>query len=253
VRARIVRAVRSPLASLQVIESHPEHPFPDIRVLYPPAALRQLVDAQYADLGALSNNAFAHTPWALLLIKAVDQWKAANNGALPTAYKQKKEIRSIVEGYRRPGVQADQNVDEALSAINTALNTPKPSSSVAALLAEARAKLSALVAEGQQMAAEGDAGARDGAAAAARKGQLAFWLMAAATERFVANEGGGLLPLVGTIPDMTADTTTYVALQQLYAQQARRRLTARGRTPAPTALAVPAAPLPRPLRRRGSR
>ena len=141
---------------------------------------------------------------------------------MPTAYKQKKEVRALVEALRRPKLQADQNIEEALAAVNTALNTPTPRSGVAALLAEARTKLSALVAEGQQATAEGDAAGAtlQANATAARKAQLAFWLMAAATERFVANEGSGQLPLIGSIPDMTADTDTYVVLQQLYSQQA---------------------------------
>ena len=208
---------------VQVVESHPDHPFPDLRILHPPPALRQLIDTQYADLAALPNNVFAHTPWAVLLVKAVDTWKAANGGALPTAYKQKKEVRALVEGMRRPGMQADQNIEEAVTACNTALNTPTPSSGVQAILMEARAKLAALVAEGHQAVGIGDgdaAGAAAAAAQAARKTQLAFWLMAAATERFVAREGGGMLPLIGTIPDMTADTATYVNLQHLYATQA---------------------------------
>ena len=213
------------LGEHQVIESHPEHPFPDLRVLHPFPALRQLIDTSYADLTALSNAAFSHTPWVVLLIKAVDQWKAANGGALPTAYKQKKEVRAIVESYRRVGVQADQNIDEALSAVNTALNTPAPPSSVKALLGDARGQLSALVAENAAAASQlaGSDTAPSGAAsgtAGSRKTQLAFWLKAAATERFVNGEGGGFLPLVGTLPDMTADTQTYVQLQQMYAQQA---------------------------------
>ena len=209
----------------QVVESHPENPFPDLRILRPPASLRQLVDSQYADLESLPTSAFTHTPWAVLLVKAVDQWSAANGGSLPSTYKQKKEIRSIVENYRRPGVQADQNIDEALSAVNTALNLPAPSGSVKTILSEARGKLSALVAEGHQAPADGGeaAAARQpssDSAAISRKSQLAFWVMAAAVEQFVSKEGDGLLPLVGTIPDMTSDTTTYVKLQQLYASQA---------------------------------
>jgi len=33
---------------------------------------------------------------------------------------------------------------------------------------------------------------------------------------FIDNEGKGLLPLKGTLPDMTADTEKYIALQQMY-------------------------------------
>ena len=189
-----------------------------MRLLHPPAALRALVDARYADLSALDNAAFSHTPWAILIIKAVDQWKAANGGALPTAYAQKKEVKAILEGYRRPGLQADQNIDEALTSAATALNVLKPSSDVKALLAEARSRLSALIAESHTPGADGETSSVGHAAA--RKGQLAFWLMSAGVANFVGGAGDGFLPLVGTIPDMTSDTSTYVSLQQIYAQQA---------------------------------
>lgn len=47
-----------------------------------------------------------------MLIKVVEQWSAANNGELPKTYKQKKELMALLEALRRPGVQADQNIDE---------------------------------------------------------------------------------------------------------------------------------------------
>ena len=219
--------LRLDLGDHQVVEAHPDHPFPDLRILHPPSALRSLVDSSYADLSALSSTSFSHTPWVVLLIKAVDKWKDANGGALPTTYQQKKEVKAIVQSFRRAELQADQNIEEAVAAVNTALNTPSPSSSVAAILSVARSKVSAIVAEQQQsqISPEED-GATPASAASARKAELAFWLMAAATQCFVEHEGAGLLPLAGTIPDMTADTTTYVALQQLYAHQAAADLTA---------------------------
>ncbi len=42
-----------------------------------------------------------------------------------------------------------------------------------------------------------------------------FWFLAAALKDFVANEGNGLLPVQGGIPDMTATTEGYLALQRL--------------------------------------
>jgi len=217
--------LRLDLGEHQVVEAHPDHPFPDIRILHPPAALRAYVDTHYADLGALDSKGFAHTPWAVLLIKAVDAWKAANAGALPTAYKQKKEVKALVEAMRRTDVQNDTNIDEALAAINTSLNVPSPSSSVAKILDGSRAKMSALVAE-QRHSSLADSDDAATGVTPTPKAVLAFWLMAAATERFVKTEGGGLLPIVGTIPDMTAETTTYVALQQIYAAQAASDLAA---------------------------
>ncbi|XP_014681576.1 PREDICTED: NEDD8-activating enzyme E1 regulatory subunit-like [Priapulus caudatus] len=56
------------------------------------------------------------------------------------------------------------------------------------------------------------------------KESKAFWIMARAVKDFVDNEGGGSLPLRGTLPDMTADSDRYVALQGVYRARARRDL-----------------------------
>lgn len=42
-----------------------------------------------------------------------------------------------------------------------------------------------------------------------------FWVIARAVRDFVANEGAGLLPLPGVVPDMKADTTKYVTMQTM--------------------------------------
>ncbi|CAG2057539.1 unnamed protein product [Timema podura] len=49
-----------------------------------------------------------------------------------------------------------------------------------------------------------------------------FWIMAKAMRDFVDNEGKGFLPLRGSIPDMTAETSRYIALQQVYHNQASK-------------------------------
>lgn len=44
-----------------------------------------------------------------------------------------------------------------------------------------------------------------------------FWILAAALRQFVHTEGQGkFLPLMGSIPDMTAETNTYIDLQNVY-------------------------------------
>ena len=40
--------------------------------------------------------------------------------------------------------------------------------------------------------------------------------MVRAVRDFVANEGLGLLPLAGSVPDMKADTSNYVTMQNMY-------------------------------------
>lgn len=47
----------------------------------------------------------------------------------------------------------------------------------------------------------------------------AFWILCAALREFVQSEG--CLPLRGSLPDMAADTNSYVTLQKLYHTQAQ--------------------------------
>ena len=196
-----------------VIEAHPDHAMNDLRVLTPPIELLRFIEGKYGNMDALPNHDYAHIPYVVLLIRAVTQWSAANGGQQPTVFKQKKEVRAIIESYRRSGLQADQNIEEALAAVNTALCLPVPSSSVAQLLARARARLSELASEfhSSQKGADDSPGSRE---------QLVFWLMAAALAVHVSSDGNGMLPCVGTLPDMTADTQTYVKLQEIYSRQA---------------------------------
>jgi amyloid beta precursor protein binding protein 1 len=47
-----------------------------------------------------------------------------------------------------------------------------------------------------------------------------FWILASALKMFVDNEGRGKLPVNGSIPDMTAETKNYIALQNVYKNKA---------------------------------
>jgi len=212
--------IRLSLQEHQVVEAHADHQVPDLRVFAPPPGLKQFITGRYADLATLSSTDYAHVPYVVLLIKAVGEWSGRNGGALPKVYKQKKEVRAIVEGYRRADLQADQNIEEALTAINTALALPAPSSSTAAVLSAARARVSEIAAELQMSASASGADAAT-AKLASKKPHIAFWLTAAAVSAFVEGEGGGLLPVVGTLPDMTSDTATYVSLQNIFLQQSQ--------------------------------
>jgi len=49
-----------------------------------------------------------------------------------------------------------------------------------------------------------------------------FWLLSNAVRSFVENEGQGRLPLMGTIPDMTSDTHSFVELQLIYREKSLR-------------------------------
>lgn len=56
------------------------------------------------------------------------------------------------------------------------------------------------------------------------KGNLAFWLCVDALIRFLGSSamGNGCFPMLSSIPDMTTETSTYVAIKQLYRNLATR-------------------------------
>ncbi|KAJ3276545.1 NEDD8-activating enzyme E1 regulatory subunit [Terramyces sp. JEL0728] len=47
-----------------------------------------------------------------------------------------------------------------------------------------------------------------------------FWILLKALKSFIENEGNGSLPLPGSVPDMKADTESYVTLQKLFHHKA---------------------------------
>jgi len=51
-----------------------------------------------------------------------------------------------------------------------------------------------------------------------------FWILVHALKLFVDGEGKGKLPLKGSIPDMTAETKTYVELQNMYREKSEREI-----------------------------
>jgi amyloid beta precursor protein binding protein 1 len=47
-----------------------------------------------------------------------------------------------------------------------------------------------------------------------------FWVMVAALKEFISNEGGGEVPLEGSMPDMISSTEHYINLQKIYHSKA---------------------------------
>uniref|UniRef100_A0A8C0EDL1 NEDD8-activating enzyme E1 regulatory subunit n=1 Tax=Bubo bubo TaxID=30461 RepID=A0A8C0EDL1_BUBBB len=55
-----------------------------------------------------------------------------------------------------------------------------------------------------------------------------FWVLARAVKEFVAAEGQGSLPVRGTIPDMIADSSKFIKLQNVYREKAKKDIAAVG-------------------------
>ncbi|VDI44985.1 Hypothetical predicted protein [Mytilus galloprovincialis] len=180
-----------------VIESHPDSAHEDLRLDHPFPRLVEYCNS--LDLESMDQKEHSHTPWIVIVYKYLQKWKESHDGNAPKNYKEKLLFKEFIkQGIRsnKEGFPLDEeNFDEAVKSVNTAL-VPSSMPSVVRKLFEDPC-CSNLDAESSS-----------------------FWILVRAVKEFVDNEGKDLLPLRGTIPDMTADSTRYIQLQHVYHGQA---------------------------------
>lgn len=180
-----------------VIESHPDNALEDLRLDQPFDELRNHI-ASY-DLESMNKKDHSHTPWVVVVAKYLEQWLSEHDGQTPKTYRDKEAFRQFIrEGIRKndSGVPEDEeNFDEAIKNVNTALNPTKIPSAVEYLF---NSELCNHVNDQSSP----------------------FWIMLRAVKEFVQNEGNGSLPVRGTIPDMIADSQKFIKLQNIYRQKA---------------------------------
>ncbi|XP_033842439.1 NEDD8-activating enzyme E1 regulatory subunit [Periophthalmus magnuspinnatus] len=180
-----------------VIESHPDNALEDLRLDQPFDQLRNHV-ASY-DLESMDKKDHSHTPWVVIVSKYLEKWLSEHDGQLPKTYREKEAFRQCVrEGIRENenGVPVDEeNFDEAIKNVNTALNPTKIPTAVQDLFNSEQCNH-------------------------INNQSSPFWVMLRAVKEFVQNEGNGNLPVRGTIPDMIADSQKFINLQNIYRQKA---------------------------------
>lgn len=166
-----------------VIETHPDNKHHDLRLEEPFESLREHCDK--IELGT-------KVPWLVILFKHLEKYKNKYDGKIPQTYKEKSELREII----RASMTADEeNFEEAIKAVNSSFGGGKPSSALQNIL-------------------------NDDYCTKLTKSSTPFWIMARALRDFIDKEGKGYLPLPGNIPDMTAETSLYINLQNIYRAKA---------------------------------
>ncbi|XP_076370539.1 nedd8-activating enzyme E1 regulatory subunit APP-BP1 isoform X2 [Tachypleus tridentatus] len=186
-----------------VIETHPDNVLDDLRLDRPFPALQEYVESLNLDQMDLKDH--SHTPYVALLLKYIQQWQKENNGEIPRTFNEKKAFKEMIrKGIRinEEGVpDEEENYEEAIKAVNTALNATLVPVNVQNILNDTAC---------ENLSSE----------------SKPFWIMARALRDFVENEGKGALPVRGTIPDMTADSERYIKLQNVYRAQATKDVNA---------------------------
>ncbi|KAK9452774.1 hypothetical protein V1511DRAFT_506946 [Dipodascopsis uninucleata] len=177
-----------------VVESHPDSTV-DLRLDCPwPELVRY---AGSINLSQLNEMEHAHVPYVALLLIFLKKWKDEHDGSLPTTYDDREKFKALIRAEIRSS--DSENFDEALAAVWRATQKTSIPSSILSIL-------------------------KDNRAAELNETSTKFWILVRAVSEFVAEveEGNGNLPLSGTLPDMKADSTSYVTLQNIYRDKARR-------------------------------
>ncbi|XP_076295224.1 nedd8-activating enzyme E1 regulatory subunit APP-BP1 isoform X2 [Lasioglossum baleicum] len=179
-----------------IIETHPDNETPDLRLDKPFETLKNHLDS--VNLDEMSFKDHSHVPYLVILYKFLEKW-IKEKGEIPKTYKEKQQLKEMIKGGMRRDENdtknSEENFEEAIKAVNTCIGHTKIPDNVASVL-------------------------NDEQCVNLTTKNSSFWIIAKAIKDFCENEGGGLLPLKGTLPDMTADTEKYIMLQQIYHKQA---------------------------------
>lgn len=176
-----------------VTQSHPDNALEDLRLDQPFPELVNYFDK--IEMSEMDNLNHSHTPYLVILYKALKTWQQQTGEHWPRNYKEKLQIKEIVRmGVMKneDGVPLDEeNFEEALRNVNnTFISTTIPSDIQTLVDCEmANHPLSS------------EANSR-------------FWILVRALKEFVSQHG--VLPLRGSLPDMFSDSKRYIELQTIY-------------------------------------
>ena len=163
----------------------------DLRLLQPWPTLIDFARQKTERLDNLSGFELGHVPYVLLLLHFLDQWRSTHGGEYPTSYKDRTAFRDHV---RTAGPPEEENFVEAASAVLKTVNVPQLSSSVRTVLQAP---------EAQNLTSSSPS----------------FWYIASAIHTFYQHHNQ--LPLPGGLPDMKAQSSDYITLQNIYKTKAR--------------------------------
>jgi len=178
----------------EVVESKPDASKPDLRICEPFPELVSFCDS--FNLSSMDSQFHGHVPFVVILYKALAKWRADHNGTNPANFNEKQEFKEKYVRDLARNVSEEMNFQEALSQSYLAYSSGRELPYEVEELLEAAATWSGLTTE-----------------------NTSFEVLVYTLHLFRQQRGGDL-PLAGDVPDMTAHSETYVALQKCYASKA---------------------------------
>lgn len=178
------------IPEVTVIDTHDPSKVMDLRIDSPWTELQAHVDA--VDLDLLDEVEHAHVPYIVIFIKALQHW-IKTQGQPPSNYAEKLQFQKQLVAMLRD-LAIEGNFSEAREHYIRALHKTMVSLELQKLFTNPNALVT--------------------------HRSLMFWVCIAALRRFIDEEGA--VPLLGNLPDMVSDTKSYIALQKIYQNKARR-------------------------------
>ena len=251
----LVGFLRIQARELCILDAKEDAAAPDLRLHSPFKELEEFA-SKFNFKEIQDTTVLSHIPFVVILVQAIAQYRKQHGGRLPSSRPQKEEFKEIVKSIR-PSCCPDaaENFEEALKGSNVRLcfaSAREVPSSTRAVFCDAKSNPITLdglqpescyssqlgrkgsfpeairyvkLSKGSSTTlAESASNIVQGGSTIAGAARIAndcsvFWLHVAAIRDFM--ERFGCLPLQGSLPDMAADTESYVSLQKLYSSKAR--------------------------------
>ncbi|GBF66292.1 NEDD8-activating enzyme E1 regulatory subunit [Trichophyton mentagrophytes] len=183
-------------SAFPIVETHPDaSSTEDLRLTNPWPEL-VAVASKAENLDSMDDHQHGHVPYLVLLLHFLEKWKVNHNGQYPQNYREKSEFRDMVRSNARTNNPegGEENFDEAVAAVLKSIGPYSLSSDL---------RNAFDMDECSQLTA----------------GSSNFWVIAAAVKDFY--ETHSVLPLPGSLPDMKAQSSDYIWLQNIYKSKAR--------------------------------
>jgi len=166
----------------------------------------------------------SHVPFVIILLQALDKWRGTVSAPFnpdpalrpryPETFQEKEDFRKLVKGMAK-NLNNEINFEEAIREAHLTWVDGRVSDEVKVVLDRVDEKDFLASATKSEMDVEGST------TSSVPAHVLQFQLLALALKRFL-KQNDDYPPLEGKIPDMTSDTTRYVALQEAYQRQAEQ-------------------------------
>lgn len=184
-----------------IIKSHPDNTLEDLRLENPFPELTEYFDSMV--LTEMDKLEHSHTPYLVILYKALKLWQRQSSKSFPSNYKEKLQIKEIVKSLNlknEDGVALlEENFEEALSNANMVFSKFDISSDVKSILQDETSN--------HPMKSEAN---------------TKFWILVRSLKEFVNQNQ--CLPLRGSLPDMFSDSKRYINLQNVYKEKAEENI-----------------------------